>query len=159
MSKFLMPKAWSPKSQTKKNNWSTVRSTLSHAIHEFQLASAGVLGVAQGTAQSHGEEGENQWVLAHQLHLRWLDKYGNPHGKHGETHANSTSSTIFMKKTWSNMIDSPLLWIFQRDHGFMVHVPLPRRILPELLSQGKRNYIEFLALPGNQTWLASWKIP
>mmetsp|Transcript_42191 Transcript_42191/g.91579 ORF Transcript_42191/g.91579 Transcript_42191/m.91579 type:complete len:289 (-) Transcript_42191:25-891(-) len=38
------------------------------AIHEFQLASAGVLGVAQGTAQSHGEEGENQWVLAHQLH-------------------------------------------------------------------------------------------
>jgi hypothetical protein len=110
MSKFLMPKAWSPKSQTKKNNWSTVRSTLSHAIHEFQLASAGVLGVAQGTAQSHGEEGENQWVLAHQLHLRWLDKYGNPHGKHVETHANATSSTIFMKKTWSNMIDSPLLW-------------------------------------------------
>ena len=51
------------------------------------------------------------------------------------------------------------IWIFQRDHGFMVHVPLPRRILPEVLSEGKRNYIEFLALPGNQTWLASWKIP
>ena len=41
-----------------------------HAILEFQLGSCGALGVAQGTAQSHGEEGENQWVLAHKLHLR-----------------------------------------------------------------------------------------
>ena len=51
------------------------------------------------------------------------------------------------------------IWIFKRDHGFIVHVPWPRRILPEVLSQGKRNHIEFLALPGNQTWLASCKIP
>ena len=36
---------------------------------EVQLGSGGVLCVAQGTAQSHGKEGEDQRVSAHQLHL------------------------------------------------------------------------------------------
>ena len=37
---------------------------------EVQLGSGGVLCVAQGTAQSHGKEGEDQRVSAHQLHLK-----------------------------------------------------------------------------------------
>ena len=37
---------------------------------EVQLGSGGVLCVAQGTAQSHGKEGENQRVSAHQFHLK-----------------------------------------------------------------------------------------
>ena len=36
---------------------------------EIQLGSGGVLCVAQSTAQSHGQEGEDQRVSAHQLHL------------------------------------------------------------------------------------------
>ena len=37
---------------------------------EVQLGSGGVLCVAHGTAQSHGKEGEDQRVSAHQLHLK-----------------------------------------------------------------------------------------
>ena len=38
---------------------------------EVQLGSGGILCVAQGAAQSHGKEGEDQRVPAHQLHLRF----------------------------------------------------------------------------------------
>ena len=41
---------------------------------EVQLGSGGVLCVAQGTAQSHGKEGEDQWVPTHQLHLELVHK-------------------------------------------------------------------------------------
>ena len=42
---------------------------------EVQLGSGGVLCVAQGTAQSHGKEGENQRVSAHQLHLKFCNLF------------------------------------------------------------------------------------
>ena len=42
---------------------------------EVQLGSGGVLCVAQGTAQSHGKEGEDQRVSAHQLHLTFCNLF------------------------------------------------------------------------------------
>ena len=42
---------------------------------EVQLGSGGVLCVAQGTAQSHGKEGEDERMSAHQLHLKFCNLF------------------------------------------------------------------------------------
>ena len=72
---------------------------------EVQLGSGGVLCVAQGTAQSHGKEGEDQRVSAHQLHLKccnlflfWLGHVQNGASKNNRFSLVLKSS--FRNKTW-----------------------------------------------------------
>ena len=69
---------------------------------KVQLGSGGVLCVAQGTAQSHGKEDEDQRVSAHQLHLKccnlflfWLGHVQNGASKK----AGQTTDSLFVLKS------------------------------------------------------------
>ena len=85
---------------------------------EVQLGSGGVLCVAQGTAQSHGKEGEDQRVSAHQLHLKCcnLFLFWPGHVQNGASKKQVKQQILFsikkflQKQNMENELRHPHVW-------------------------------------------------